>query len=235
MRRILNILLLSAAIPVVASAQIQSLQVQNLQNRINFSVSAEREVSNDLHVAVISAEARASEQSEAANAVNEAMAWATEQARQVPGIRIQPGEYSTRTVTSGNSRRIVAWSARQLVRLESSDASTLSNLLGQLQERIAVAELSQSLAPSTRDALEEELIVEVLARFNRRAQLIAGEMGRDYELVSLSVDNIRGLQTARNSGSGTYGADAIAPPPIETGIQNISISASGVIELIEAN
>ena len=230
MQPTLTIMVLFAAVPIVASAQ-----NQDLQNRINFSVTAEREVANDQHIAVISAEARANDQSNAANQVNEAMTWAAEQARRIPGVWIQPGEYSTRSVTSGSARRIVAWTVRQNFRLESDNASVLSNALGQIQERVAVAELSQSLAPSTREAIEDELIVEVLARFNRRAELIATEMGRDYKLISVSIDSIRGIQAARIRPSATYGADATAAPPIETGIQNISVSASGTIELIETN
>ena len=60
-------------------------------------------------------------------------------------------------------------------------------------------------------------------------------VGQDYKLVSLSVDAIRGFQTARSRPGFTYGADANQPPPIESGIQNVSLSASGTIELIEAN
>ena len=58
-------------------------------DRVDLSASAEREVPNDLLVAVVYAEVEANAQSRAADQVNEAIRWASERARAVRGVTVE--------------------------------------------------------------------------------------------------------------------------------------------------
>lgn len=232
MRQFLTILTVLAVFPIGASAQDQILH-----NRVDFSVNAQRDVDNDTLIAVVFAEVEANRQADAADEVNSAIGWATEKARDVAAVDAATLQYSTRPVYAENSRRIIGWIARQELRLESEDAEVLSTLLGELQERVAIASLSQALSREARDAIEEDLIIEALARFNRRAELIATQMGRDgYRLMSVNINNVRSSQPSSSRGiSLNFAAAEMAPPEIESGTQMLSVTASGAIELNEAD
>jgi predicted secreted protein len=202
-------------------------------DRIDLNASAQREVSNDLMIAVVFAEVEDNDQEQAANAVNNAISWAADRARTARGVTLQTQQYTTRAVYAPNSRRITGWIARQSLRLESDDAETLSELLGTLQERVAIQSMGSALSKAARDKAEEDLIAEAIAAFRRRAELIARELGRDdYRLVHLGVGtsgfNPIMMTGARVASDRMLEASA---PEIEAGVQTVTVSVNGTIEL----
>jgi predicted secreted protein len=199
-------------------------------DRADFSVTAEREIENDTLIAVVFAEVEDNDQADAADSVNAGIAWAADRARRVDGVELQTMRYTTRPVYAPNSRRIVGWIARQSLRLESQDAETLSELLGELQTRVAIESMTQQLSREARAAVEDELIAEALARFRSRAELIASEMGRDgYRLISVNV-NSGGV--VRNTAVRAMAFAESAAPVIDTGLQTVAVTVSGAIELL---
>ena len=207
-------------------------------NRVDLNVSAESEVANDEMIAVVYAEVEDNDQTEAAAAVNESIRWATERARAVAGVELQTLQYTTRAVYAPNSRRIVGWIARQSLRLQSGDAEALSTLLGELQQRVAVQSLGSGLSKTARDAAEQALIAEAIAAFEQRAATVAGELGRsDYRLVHMSVgtSGFRPLGLVTGFGARSDLAIEAVAPEIEAGVQTVSVSVSGTIELTEAD
>lgn len=201
-------------------------------DQVDLTASASQEVENDLLIAFVFAEVEANDQADAAEDVNQAIAWAAGRARSVSGITIQTTNYNTRPVYA-NGRRIVGWVARQSLRLESTDAETLSELLGELQERVAVQSINHGLSKAARDAAEETLIADALAQFNRRANLVAGELGRmGFRIVRLYVNTSGG-----NPGVMAFAraqaqfAESVAAPEIEAGTQTLSVTVNGTIEL----
>jgi predicted secreted protein len=202
-------------------------------NRIDLSASAQSEVANDLMIAVVFAETEDNDQADAANFVNAAIEWAAERARRVDGVNLQTQQYTTRPVYASGARRITGWIARQALRLEAEDAEALSELLGELQQRVAIQSLGSALSRSARDAAEENLIAEAIAAFRRRAELVSTELGHDgYRLVHLSVGTSGVVMPVREMrGLGAVAvADSFAPE-IEPGEQTVMVSVSGTIEL----
>jgi predicted secreted protein len=198
---------------------------------IDLTAEARLDVENDLLIATVFAEVENNDQADAANAVNEAIAWAAERARRVEGIEIQTTNYTTRPLYA-NGRRIVGWAARQGLKLESGDAEALSALLGELQERVAVQSMGYGLSDTARNDAEERLIADALAQFDRRARLVAGELGRDgYRIVRLNIGT-GGFYPLEAMAMARQAADvAFTPPEIEAGTQSLSVSVNGTIEL----
>jgi len=221
------------SLAVVALAQPALAQTDKTYDRVDFTVTAEREIENDTLIAVVFAEVEDSDQADAANGVNQAIEWAAGRARRVDGIELETMRYTTRPVYAPNSRRIVNWIARQSLRLESEDAEALSTLLGELQTRVAIESMTQELSREARVAIEDELIAEALDNFKRRAELVTREMGRPgYRLMFININSggvvIAGAR-ARMSG---FAADAeMASPGIEAGMQTLTVSVNGAIEL----
>lgn len=209
-----------------------SVQAQDelVYDRVDLTANATAEVQNDVLIAVVFAEVEDNDQADAADAVNEAIGWAARRARGVDGIDVQTQNYSTRPLYA-NGRRIVGWAARQSMRLESQDAEALSSLLGELQERVAIQSISYAVSPEAQDAAEEALIAEALARFDRRARLIARELGRPgFRIVRINVNTPFGNPTFFMNAARAESL-AVAPPEIEAGTQNLQVTVNGQIEL----
>ena len=223
-------LALSASLLALAAAAQENPPVYD---RVDLNVSAEREVENDVMVAVVYAEVEANTQARAADDVNQAIRFAADRARATAGIEQQTLRYTTRPVYA-NDRRIIGWIARQSLRLESMDAQALSTLLGELQTRVAIESMGSSLSKAARDAVEDEVIAEAIARFRRRASQIAAEFDREsYRLVQLNVGSYAAFpeQAQMRALFSASVADAQAAPTIEAGVQTVSVQVSGTIEL----
>ena len=220
---------------LLAAAWMSTLQAQeavSVYDRVELSASAERDIENDLLVAVVFAEAQAERQADAASRINEAIEWAVDREQRVNQVQIQTMQYNTFPVYS-NNRRIVRWQARQALRLESEDTEALSDLLGELQERVALESVSFDVSKSLRDAAEEALIEEALQQFNRRAALVAESLGRDgYRIVRINIGTGGRGPTPR-----PYMAEALvtgaerAAPAMEAGTQAITVLINGTVEL----
>ena len=203
-------------------------------DQITLSATAEREVDNDELVAVVYAQAQAERQVEAADQVNRDIRWALERAESTRGISAQTLQYSSFPVYSDN-RRIIGWQARQSLRLESRDSERLSELVGELQSRVAVQSISYQVSREARAAADDELIGEALETFNRRARLVADRLGRPgYRIVRLDINTGGGVPTPvafRSAMADEVAVAAAAAPSFEAGTQTVSVSVFGTVEL----
>jgi predicted secreted protein len=230
MNRALELGVALAAATVAAASLAQEDEVYD---RVSLGTSASAEVENDLLIATVFAEVEDNDQADASSAVNETIAWAAARARDVSGIEIRTTNYTTRPVYA-NERRIVGWIARQGLRLESQDAAALSELLGELQQRVAVESINFSLSNAARNAAEEVLIAEALAQFNRRAELIATELGRNgFKIVQINVGASGANPFARErfAAQVAQSADGFFAPELEAGNQVVSVTVNGTVEL----
>lgn len=225
--------LIKVLIALAGSGWLVAAQAQDapIYDQVDLNAAASQDIDNDLLIAVVFAEVEANDQADAADAVNEAITWAAGRSRRIDGIEVQTTTYTTRPVYA-NGRRIVGWIARQSLRLESTEPQLLSELLGELQQRVAVQSIDYDISDAARDAAEERLIAEALAQFKRRAELIAGELGRDgYRIVRLSVGNSGVFVTGARNRALAFAEADMAQPEIEAGTQAVSVNVNGTIEL----
>ena len=201
-------------------------------DRINFRVSATKEVDNDTLVVVMYHERNGQHPTSMADDVNRTIAWAVEVARQSSGIKVQTLQYRQEPVYRNQS--ISSWKVRQSIRLESNDVTALSRLVGELQERLSVASLRYTISPEVRRAVEDELITLALGRFGRRGKLIADELGRsDYRIVTMDVSTSGGSPAPVRMRAVSVMAEGsrVTAPTLEPGVQSVTVQVSGTIEL----
>ncbi|MGD2168010.1 MAG: SIMPL domain-containing protein [Gammaproteobacteria bacterium] len=200
-------------------------------DQVDLSATAEREIENDELVAVVYAQAQAERQAEAANTVNEDIRWALDLAESARGVTSQTLRYNSYPVY-GNNQRIIAWQARQSLRLESRDSDRLSELLGELQERVAIESVNYQVSREAREAADDELIEAALQSFNRRATLVAEALGRSgFRIVRINI-NTGGVVAPIAFRTRAMVAEAdVAQPTLEAGTQTVSVDVSGTIEL----
>lgn len=222
---------LSVLVPVAAvSAGDDTTQSDHNYDRISLLVSASDEVDNDILEATLSVQREGSNPSLLSDEVNLAIQWAIGHAKKASGITLQTLGYQTNPIY--RQQHLAAWRVRQSIRLESRDMTALSQLIGRLQERLAVDRVGYRISTQRRNAVEEGLITEAIARFQRRALLVAKQMGRaDYRLVKMSINTrgapVRPVMRAEMSAM----ADTRTAPSFEAGAQTVQVSISGTIEL----
>lgn len=217
---------------MVITAHAAAHEVAPTYDRINFGVSASKEVANDTLVAIMYLERSGQQPSAMADDVNRTVAWAVELAKKNRAVKVQTLEY--RQEPQYRNQSVVGWKIRQSIRLESTDHKALSMLIGELQERLSVASMHYSISPDTRMEVENQLIAEALDRFAGRGKLIAGEMGRpDYRVVVIDVVTSDSSPVpVRTRAVSTFAeSSSVAPPTLEAGVATVTVQVSGTIEL----
>ncbi|HMW18272.1 MAG TPA: SIMPL domain-containing protein [Accumulibacter sp.] len=199
---------------------------------IDLSADASRLANNDLARATVFAEASGATPGELARKVNSLVAEGLKTAKTYTSVKTRSG--ATHTYPSyGKSGKIDAWRMRSDLLLESSDTAALSELLGQLQNSLAVANLVMVPAPATLKKAENEAIVDAITAFRARAAVIAEALGKSYRIKQLSINSSgRPMEMPMLKTRGMLAAEA-APMPIEAGDSQITANISGQIELLD--
>lgn len=218
---------LSAIAPVTAHDPLPTY------DRVRLSASSGRDVDSDTLVATIYKEHQATQQATAANEVNRDVSWAIEQAK-AAGVRVQTAAYRTQPVYQ--KMHIQGWRVHQSIRLESSDSAKLASLLGDLQQRLSIQSLHNTLSEDARKQAEEELLVAALRAFQERAALIASTLGRTgHRIVEIAIDGSGTSPPVPMVMRSTHAAaslQAVSPPSIEAGTLRVEVRVSGSIELV---
>lgn len=199
-------------------------------DRIRLSTRVQADIDNDLVIAVLYAQREGTDATALAGEVNRAVAWGLEQVKAVPGVRAQTLGYQTTPLYT--KQTLTGWRVRQSLRLEGSDAGALSALVGTLQQQLAVQGIEYAISPQARREAEDRLIVDAVAAFRQRADLLAKSWGQpDYRLVEMQV-NTQGEPPRPLMRAMAMEMQAAAPPPpIEAGTQVVVVNVDGAIEL----
>ncbi len=202
-----------------------------LFNQVHLDAQAEREVENDQLEVVLMVQEEGVKPDEIATRVNETMQWALQVAGADEDIEVSTRSYQTYPVY--NDRFIVGWRASQELYLRSEKISDLTELVGQLQQKLQVNQMNFSPTKATRTRIENELISEAMLAFRQRADVIKGHMDNmDYRIVNIQV-------SAGQAGPVMYResvmamakmADAAMAPAVEAGTSKVIVTVSGSIQ-----
>ncbi len=199
-------------------------------DRISLLATASNEVDNDILEATLSVYREGSNPSLLSEEVNSTIQWAIGEAKKVSGVTVQTLGYQTNPVYQ--QQRLSAWRVRQSLRLESRDIAKLSQLIGKLQERLAVGRVGYRISAQRRNAVEEGLISEAIALFQQRAKLVAKQMGRSrYRVVEMTINTGGAPMQPMMRAEMAAMADTRSSPSFEAGAQTVMVSISGTIEL----
>lgn len=200
---------------------------------VELSAEANRSAPNDLARATAYFEATDKNAAALSSTVNREIAAALQLARKFSGVKASTSGVSTWPVHSKNGQHIEAWRMRSSIALESRDIPALSELLGKLQETLAVTSLVMQPAPDTRASTADQAATDAIRAFEARAQRIAETLGKRYRIRALAV-NYGGSQPPIYPvmRSAAMMAES-APVPLEGGESEIVVSVSGTIELLD--
>lgn len=201
-------------------------------NRIALSVDVDREVDNDLLVAVMGIQREGSRAERLADEVNRAVNWALGEARKAAEVEAQTQSYRTHPVYRDNT--LSGWRVSQSIRLQSKNGGALSELIARLQERLALESIGFQVSDPARRRANDVLIKEALKGFRERAEMITAELGRrSYRLIRIDV-NTHGMRPMPVGRDMAMRAEAaVAAPRFEAGTQTLRVTVSGEIEVSE--
>ena len=208
-------------------------------NQVSISAEASADVENDTLVAELFIEHQAKTAAEAAEVVNAAIDWGVKQAQSIEGVKVRTLEYSTAPVYSKAREagevytpQIMEWRVSQAMRVESTDADALSELITGLQQRLAIRQIGYEVSKALREATESVLIDEAILAFQQRAGQVARGFGHDgYKLVKVNINSGGMRPPVPYARSMAMEAAAPAPVAIEAGTSTLKINVNGTVEL----
>ena len=199
-------------------------------NQIHFQVERRQPVDNDRMRATLAITAEDDNAARLADHINRTMDWALKTAKASGKIEVRTGAYRTYPVY--NKEKIRRWRGTQEMILEGTDFAALGGLIGQLQERLQVTSIDFSISPARRAAVEDELIVQALDAFKRRAELVRKNLAaKGYRIVDVSINTGGGQPVPIMMRAASLEPKSLAPPALEAGTSRLSVSVSGVVEL----
>lgn len=197
-------------------------------DRITFSASAGEAVDNDILIATLYAQQEGNDPTRLSSQVNRAITQAVATAKQQPEIKVQTLDYTTHPIYRKST--ISGWRVRQSIRLESKNATAISQLIGSLQDSLQLGSTQYTVSPERRKRVQDRLTAKAIQTFRKRAELISREMGQpDYRVVQLHI-NESGASPRHYAMKGRA-LMAEAAPTLEAGTQRLEVQINGTIEL----
>lgn len=203
-------------------------------NTIELQAEAQREVHNDLLDASLFVELNDPNPASLANAMNKRVNQALRVARDDKGVRVRSGNNQTYPVYT-KAGVLQGWRGRAEIRIEGRDFDAASGLIGQLQAGMQLGNMSFSVSPEARRAMENELIAEVIGAFKARAEIVKTALaGRGYKLLRLNVASTRNAPQPRFAVARMMASSQeVVAPDLEVGVSLVIVSANGAIEILE--
>jgi predicted secreted protein len=219
------ILSMLLAVPMQSLAH----ETEDHYDRVHLSASAQAQVENDTVVATLYAQEEGRDSVQLANLVNERIDSAIKRIKQYDAIKVQTSGYSTTPVYHNN--KMTGWRVRQSIRLESQDMALVSEVLGQLQQTLALQGMHFNVSPELKNTTDDMLIEQALQVFEQRAQKVTRQLGRkNYKIVDINISTAADHYPRRNYEVAAMATKAAAPA-IEGGEQTLRVTVSGKIEM----
>jgi predicted secreted protein len=203
---------------------------ESLFNQVNLQAQSEMEVPNDQLTVLLSVEEEGKEAAKIANKINKDMDWALNKTKTLQEIETRSLSYNTYPVY--DKRTVVAWRATQQLELKSTNITALSELVGDLQERLHVKNMSFSPTKETRKRYEDELIEEAMSAFKQRVELVKKHMdSNNVRIVSIHVNTGGNYHPAPvYAESRAMSMSLKSAPAVEAGTSKITVTVSGSVQ-----
>lgn len=218
---------------VLALPLAQAAAEEPLFNVVRLEARAEREIPNDEMTALLVAEKEGSDPAKLAEQINDTMRWALEQGRRVKDARIRTRNYQTNP--QYNRIIITGWRASQELELRGTDFAALTELIGTLQQRLNIRQMSFAPTDATRKEHENQLIEEAMEAFHARVALVGGHMPQpNHRIVEINITTGSGqppmpmLRAYAMAAAERVSSESA--PAVEGGVSRLTVSVLGSVQ-----
>lgn len=227
-RLLLPLLAIGLSSPVLADTPLP-------YQRIDFSTEVAREIPNDLLTATLSLELNEKDVSKLTRQINTLVNDALKTATAYPAVKTTSGSQNTWPVYANNSNRQDGWRGRAEIRLESKDFKAAGELIAKLQNKLQLNGLRFSVAPDTRQAVEDSLTAEAVSAFRNRAETLRKAWAaQSYKLVQMnlgSAGNPMPYAPMMMRAAKAMDSEAMPVQDFAGGDTRLVVNVSGSIEL----
>ena len=218
-----------ASLPALAADELH-------YNQISLRAEASQEVARDKMIVTLYTESQNTDPAKLAAEITTTMNQALDQAREVKAVTLRQGSRNSYPIYDTKNQKITGWRERAELRLESADFPALSKLTGELLNTLKMENMDFAIADATRKASEDALLKEAVTAFKARAQLATEALGgKGYKIVNLNFNTNGYPQPYARGGMMMKAAmmESAPTPQVEAGTSQVSMSADGVIEVLQ--
>lgn len=222
---------LLAATPALAAETSELGKPATFHPSVSLSARAARTVQNDTATASLFAEKEDSDAARASEAVTLQVNKAHAVLKDFPELKVKTAGHQAYPIWDKN--RITRWRVRHELLLEAADFEALSKAIGAAQPYAQFGGIQFSVSAKLREATESQMIQEASAAFQRRADLVRQSFGaKAYRIKEIAVQagEPTHIMPMLRTPMAVAAAEA-APPILEGGTNEISLTVSGSIEL----
>lgn len=204
-----------------------------VKDTLNLDATVSAQITPDLAVVVMAVEKQGADAATITNEVNQILAAAMKEAKATKDVQASSGAFTTYPRYDNKGQR-TGWVVRAEQVMKSKDFGTLGKLAGKLSANMQIANNGFEVSPELKQAEEEKLIAEGLAKFQSKARAAVKALGyTGYTIKEVS------LGSAMEGGGGrppmpmaksamAMQADG-APMPIEAGQTRLTLSVNGSV------
>ena len=218
-----------ASLPALAADELH-------YNQISLRAEASQEVARDKMIVTLYTESQNTDPAKLAAEITTTMNQALDQAREVKAVTLRQGSRNSYPIYDAKNQKITGWRERAELRLESADFPALSKLTGELLNTLKMENMDFAIADATRKASEDALLKDAVTAFKARAQLATEALGgKGYKIVNLNFNTNGYPQPYARGGMMMKAAmmESAPTPQVEAGTSQVSMSADGVIEVLQ--
>jgi len=203
---------------------------ESLFNQVNLQAQAEREVPNDQMIVLLATEHEGSDTAGLAAKVNSDMQWALDVIKKYSSVESQSKSYQT--YPTYRKQIVIGWRASQQIEIKSENIAALTELVGKLQEKLQVKQMSFSPTTETRVRFENELIEEAMQSFLARVEIVKKNMpNKNYRIINLNI-NTGGYRppVMHMQRDMMQSMEMASAPAVEAGKSKITVTVSGSVQ-----
>ncbi len=218
-----------ASLPALAADELH-------YNQISLRAEASQEVARDKMIVTLYTESQNTDPAKLAAEITTTMNQALDQAREVKAVTLRQGSRNSYPIYDTKNQKITGWREHAELRLESADFPALSKLTGELLNTLKMENMDFAIADATRKASEDALLKDAVTAFKARAQLATEALGgKGYKIVNLNFNTNGYPQPYARGGMMMKAAmmESAPTPQVEAGTSQVSMSADGVIEVLQ--
>lgn len=231
--RLIPILAFLSFVPFTLHAQDMPniLTMPSGEALLHISATEQQDVAQDLLISNLRYETQNNESAQVQNEINTAMKDALSMAETFKSVKVETRQYNIHKTTIPRTKEQV-WRGSQGLTIKSTDAESVLNLTGKLQEHGFIASnLSYAISPKRAADIKDNMMEAALVKLQARAQRAAKALGKTTaELVEVNVQGghvpspvsmYRGVHMEMASMKSD-----MAPPVASPGETTLSLSVS---------
>lgn len=203
---------------------------------LHLEAQAYTEVQQDTVTITLQATHQSSEQAVVTQQLTEVVSRVLAEAKKQDKVKVSSGNYYVRPQHDKDGK-VSGWIGQSQLLFESTDIDAASKLAAAYQDQMPVANVAFSVSKKVRMQVESELMQDAAQAFQQRALAMTQALGFDsYRLKEMHLGGSGAVFKAPRAQYEMMAASAMGAAqdlPIDSGTQELSLSLSGSIYLLD--